>query len=78
MTQITNIELQSSIEYFAAVFIDIDGKTYDMVFTRNIEKNIGWEDIELVNVQLQGKDVDDEILWKEIKENLSGISINER
>ena len=76
MSKITNIELQNSTEYFTALFIGSDGKVYDIVFTRNIEMNIGWEGVELLSIQNRGENVEDEILWEEIKELLAETSLD--
>jgi len=73
MGMIYSIELQSSIEYFTAVFIGSDGEVYDFVFCRSIERNIAFEDNELLNIQNRGKEVDNEDIWKEIREDLSEV-----
>ena len=67
MDEIREIELQSSSEYLTALYITDNGTCLDIVFCRHIERNLGWESIELVNVQHRcGDDVEDDLLWKEI------------
>ena len=77
MGEIINTELQSSTEYFSALFIT-KGNVYDLVFARHNECNLGWESKELVNVQERGEDIGEcDPLWKEIEKHLSEITMGQ-
>lgn len=75
MNEIRDIELQSSNEYYSAVFICKDGKVYDIVIYRNVERNIGWETVDVINVQYRGDEVNDADLISLIQEQLSDVSL---
>ena len=77
MGEIINTELQSSTEYFSALFIT-KGNVYDLVFARHNECNLGWESKELVNVQERGEDIrESDPLWKEIERHLGESSMDQ-
>ena len=75
MEPIHDIELLSRSEYFAAEYVDPTGKAYDIVITRHVEMNIGWEGMELASIQFHGDNIDDETLWKEVEQQLQTIHL---
>ena len=78
MSSINDIELQSRSGYFTATYITDDSTCYDIVFCRLEERNLGWESVELVNVQERGEDIrESDSLWNEIEKLLGEISMDQ-
>ena len=71
MGKIRDVEVQNRTEWFTALYVDKDGPECEIVFTKSRDENIGFEEQELVNVEMNGKTVpSDDGIWKEIQEHL--------
>lgn len=64
MGKIEQVEVQSYTEYATAFYVDGTGEEYEIVFTRNYDHNIGYEEKAVVNVEKDGTMIDsDDPIW---------------
>jgi hypothetical protein len=71
MGKIENVEVQNCMEWFTAAYVDGDRKKYEVMFAESRDENTGFEERELVNVEMDGKTVPySESIWQEIQEQL--------
>jgi len=69
MGQLSNVEKQSRMEWFSALYVDENGTEYDVVFTSSYDFNIGYGEKELVGVELNEEMIsEEEPIWNEIEE----------
>jgi hypothetical protein len=69
METLRSIELQSTLQWMNAIYIDNSGQEYEVVFTKYFGENIGCENREVVNVEKDDTSVKyEEPIWIEIQE----------
>ena len=72
MAKIIRITRSSESAFFVGEFVDDDGRVFEIVFVEDRDHNIGFSQIELVNVELDSKPYEDTGLWRRIEGLLRG------
>ena len=68
MGQLSSVEKQSKLEWLSAIYKDVNGTEYDIVFTSSYDFNIGYGEKELMGVELNEEVIgEEEPIWREIK-----------
>ena len=68
---IKNKELFSEMKTFSAIYVDDDGREYEVGFQESLDLNIGYRDLFLNFVERDGKEISEEDnleLWEKIRE----------
>lgn len=77
MGQLKNIEVQSTLEWMNAIYVDDAGQEYEVVFTKCFDENIGCESRELANVEKDGSTISyEEPVWNEIHGQVQAVELN--
>ena len=70
---IKNRELFSEVKTFSAIYVDNDGKEYEIGYQEFFDANAGYRELSLNFVERNGREIsqeDNPELWKKIKEML--------
>ena len=70
---IKNRELFSEVKTFSAIYVDNDGKEYEIGYQEFFDANVGYRELSLNFVERNGREIsqeDNPELWKKIKEML--------
>jgi len=76
MGEIKNKELFSEIKSFSAIYVDDDGKIYEIGYQESFYTNIGYTEKFLNFVEIKGKRISEENnseLWERIRAQLEGF-----
>ena len=70
---IKNRELFSEVKTFSAIYVDDDGRKYEIGYQESLDANIGYRELLLNFVERDGKEISEEDnpeLWERIREVL--------
>ena len=68
--RIKNKEIFSEMKTFSAIYVDDDGREYEIGYQESLDLNIGYRELLLNFVERDGKEVSEEDnpeLWEKIK-----------
>ena len=74
---IEDVKLFAYEQWYSGSYTDSDGRSYDIVFTRNRVHDIGYEHNELANVLIDGETANGDDLWKRVRDEIEALEVGE-